>query len=68
MLYKNGCTNHDPVTSTTAQQAFSTGKSAMYVGDLPYPPFQSLGANLGVMIPPYSKTPQRTIVEMPGGG
>jgi ABC-type glycerol-3-phosphate transport system substrate-binding protein len=69
MLYKNGCTNHDPVTSTTAQQAFSTGKSAMYVGgSWLIPPFQSLGANLGVMIPPYSKSPQRTIVEMPGGG
>ena len=69
MLYKNGCTNHDPVTSTTGQATFATGKSAIYIqGSWLIPPFQSLGANLGILIPPYSKNPQNTIIEMPGGG
>ena len=69
LLYKNHCTNPDPVTSTTAQQVFSTGKAAMYVGgSWLIPTFGTLGANLGIMIPPYSKTSQHTLVEMPGGG
>jgi ABC-type glycerol-3-phosphate transport system substrate-binding protein len=69
LLYKNHCTNPDPVTSTTAQQVFSTGKAAMYVGgSWLIPTFGTLGANLGIMVTPYSKTPQHTIVEMPGGG
>ena len=69
LLFKDHCTNPDPVTSTAAQRDFSTGKAAMYVGgSWLIPTFGALGSNLGIIIPPYSKTPQRTIVEMPGGG
>ncbi len=69
LLYKDHCTNPDPVTSTNAQQVFATGKAAMYVGgSWLIPPFESLGQNLGVMIPPFSVKPQKTLIEMPGGG
>ncbi len=30
--------------------------------------FAPLGSKLGSMIPPFSTKPQRTIVELPGGG
>ena len=69
LLYKDHCTNPDPVTSTNAQQVFATGKAAMYVGgSWLIPPFATLGHNLGVMVPPFSVKPQNTLVEMPGGG
>ena len=69
LLYKDHYTNPDPVTSTDASAQFAAGKVAMYIdGSWDIPTFAALGSNLGVMVTPFSKVPQTTIIEMPGGG
>jgi len=68
-IYSNGYTNSDALTSQTPLQAFAGGKAAMIVGgSWLIQTFAPLGKNLGAMIPPFSTTPQHTIVELPGGG
>lgn len=69
LLYKDHYTNPDPVTSTNASALFAAGNVAMYIdGSWDIPTFAALGSNLGVMVTPFSKAVQSTIIEMPGGG
>lgn len=68
-LYKAGCTSKN-FTTQNSDQLFTSGKVAMVMNyNGLYPTYsKALGANLGVMIPPWSATPQHMMVELPGAG
>lgn len=68
-LYKDGCTSKN-ITTQNSDQLFTTGKVAMVMNyNGLYPVYsKALGAKLGVMIPPWSATPQHMMVELPGAG
>ena len=68
-LYKDGCTSKQ-VTTQSSDNVFTSGKAAMVMDfNGLYPTYsKALGANLGVMIPPWSTTPQHMMVELPGAG
>lgn len=70
-LYAKGYINEDAFNYPNTVDDFKAGKAAMLLGggswqvaDLE----QGLGANLGVMIPPYSDDPQNGIVALAGYG
>lgn len=68
-IYSDQCTNKDALTNQTPLETFAKGKAAMIVGgSWLIQTFAPLGKNLGSMIPPFSAKPQKTIVELPGGG
>ncbi|SRR6266851_2352826 len=68
-LYKAGCTSKNMTTQNT-DQLFETGKVAMVMNYNGLGPTYSkaLGDKLGVMVPPWSETPQHTMIELPGAG
>jgi raffinose/stachyose/melibiose transport system substrate-binding protein len=68
-IYTDKCTNSDALTNQTPLETFTKGKAAMIVGgSWLIQTFAPLGSKLGSMIPPFSTKPQKTIVELPGGG
>lgn len=68
-LYKDGCTSKE-VTTQASDNVFMSGKAAMVMDfNGLYPTyFKALGSKLGVMLPPWSQTPQHMMVELPGAG
>lgn len=68
-IYKAGCTSPN-VTTQNTDNLFTSGKVAMAMDfNGLYPTYyQALGSNLGVMIPPWSETPQSMLVQLPGAG
>jgi raffinose/stachyose/melibiose transport system substrate-binding protein len=68
-VYKAGCTSPQ-VTTQPTDTLFETGKVAMSMNfNGLYPSYhKALGSKLGVMLPPWSETPQPMMVELPGAG
>ncbi len=68
-LYKAGCTSKS-VTTQNSDDQFTSGKVAMVMDfNGLYPLYhKSLGSKLGVMLPPWSASPQHMMVELPGAG
>jgi raffinose/stachyose/melibiose transport system substrate-binding protein len=68
-LYKDGCTSKN-ITTQNSDQLFTTGKVAMVMNynGLYSTYSKALGSKLGVMIPPWSASPQHMMVELPGAG
>lgn len=69
-LFKDGYTNSNALTATNILSAFEQGKGAMLIkGNWDVSVLQqSMGSKLGVFLPPYSSTPQHTVVMFPGDG
>ena len=69
-LFSDGYINADALTATNVQSAFLKGKAAIIIkGNWDTSQFtQSLGANVGVFIPPYSNKPMKSTVEFAGNG
>jgi raffinose/stachyose/melibiose transport system substrate-binding protein len=70
-LYTNGCLNEDAFNYQGAQDDFRAGKAAMMLGQGSWAITNTkakLGDDLGILIPPYSDGPQKTIVALAGGG
>jgi ABC-type glycerol-3-phosphate transport system substrate-binding protein len=69
-LHKDGCTNPDVLTSTDILTKFAAGKAAMVVdGNWNLQQlYDKMGSNLGVFPLPFSDTPIKTVVELPGDG
>jgi len=70
-LYTDGYFNKDAFNYANVIPDLVAGKAAMYLGggswqagDL----LKSMGDNVGVILPPYSDTPQKGIVSFAGGG
>ncbi|MDH2443333.1 ABC transporter substrate-binding protein [Amnibacterium sp. CER49] len=68
-LYKAGCLNKDAFNFPDPESKFEAGKAAMFlasgsweVGNLT----TKMGSNVGLLVPPYSPTPQHTLVETAG--
>jgi raffinose/stachyose/melibiose transport system substrate-binding protein len=68
-VYKANCTSPN-VTTQSTDTLFTTGKVAMAMNfNGLYPTYhKALGSKLGVMLPPWSETPQKALVEFPGAG
>jgi raffinose/stachyose/melibiose transport system substrate-binding protein len=68
-VYKAGCTSSS-VTTQSTDALFTSGKVAMVMNfNGLYPTYnKALGSKLGVMIPPWSETPQKMMVQLPGAG
>ena len=68
-MFKAGCATESILTEN-ANQKFVSGKAAMVMNFnslySTYAP--SLKSNLGIMIPPWSPTPQHNLIELPGAG
>ena len=70
-LYAAGCINEDAFNRPDTQAAFAAGEGAMYfsTGSWIIPDLQAkMGADVGIMIPPFSETPTKSIVSLAGGG
>ena len=69
-LYKAGYVNKNALNFPGTEQTFEQGKAAMIMSwSGLVPNFEkALGNNLGIMLPPWSPTPQHTVIEYPGGG
>lgn len=69
-LYKQGDVNSNALTATNILSAFEQGKGAMLIkGNWDVSVLQkAMGSNLGVFLPPFSATPQHTVVMFPGDG
>ncbi len=69
-LYKRGCTNSNILTARNAMGQFQSGKAAMiFKGSWDAGTFsQSMKSNVGAMLPPYSTTPNHTIIMETGEG
>lgn len=69
-IYANGFTNSNALNAPNALQQFEAGKAAMLMSYSGYIPAiqKSLGANLGVMPPPWQVSPKPVIAGMPGFG
>lgn len=63
-LYTKGCTNPNVLTERNAMGQFESGKAAMiFKGGWDAGTFaQAMKGNVGAMVPPYSPTPNHTIV------
>lgn len=70
LLYSDGYINKDALTATNVQSAFLKGKAAIIVkGNWDTSQFgKALGRRVGVLIPPYSNTPMKKVVEFAGNG
>jgi ABC-type glycerol-3-phosphate transport system substrate-binding protein len=68
-LYKAGCSTKN-ITTQNSDNLFTSGKVAMVMNfNGLYPVYsKALGSDLGVMLPPWSVTPQHMMVELPGAG
>jgi ABC-type glycerol-3-phosphate transport system substrate-binding protein len=68
-LYSAGCTSTN-VTTQNSDTLFTSGQVAMVMNyNGLYPTyFKALGSKLGVMIPPWSESPQQMLVQLPGAG
>ncbi|HTI01776.1 MAG TPA: ABC transporter substrate-binding protein [Acidisoma sp.] len=69
-LHKNGCTNPDVLTTSDILTKFAAGKAAMIVdGNWNLQQlYDKMGSSLGVFPLPFSNTPTKTVVELPGDG
>lgn len=69
-LHKSGCTNKDVLTTTDILTKFAAGKAAMIVdGNWNLQQLSDkMGNDLGVFPLPFSDTPIKTVVELPGDG
>lgn len=69
-LHKDGCTNKDVLTTADILTKFAAGKAAMIVdGNWNLQQlYDKMGASLGVFPLPFSNTPTKTVVELPGDG
>lgn len=68
-LYKAGCLNKDALRAQDPESQFEAGKAAFFfasgsweVGNLT----AKMGSNVGVIVPPYSPSPQHTLAETAG--
>lgn len=68
-LYKAGCLNKDAFNAPDPESQFEAGKAAFFfasgsweAGNL----YGKMGSNVGVIAPPYSPTPQKTLAETAG--
>ena len=63
-LYKKGCTNPNVLTARHAYANFQEGKAGMlFNGSWLSGTFsQSMRSNVGVLVPPYSPTPNHTVI------
>ena len=69
-LHTNGCTNKDVLTATDILTKFGNGTAAMIIdGNWNLQQlYDKMGDNLGVFPLPFSDTPIKGVVEMPGDG
>lgn len=70
-LYTNGYINQDAFNNPNTLEQFFAGKAAMLLGGGSWlvPQMQkNLGADVGILVPPYSKGDQKTIVQFAGSG
>lgn len=68
-MFKAGCATKSILTEN-ANNLFASGKAAMVMNfNGLYPVYyQSLHSKLGVMVPPWSSTPEHQLIEFPGTG
>ena len=70
-LYVDGYFNKDAFNYPNVIQDLIDGKTAMYLGGGSWQAGQlvkAMGDNVGVIVPPYSATPQKSIISFAGGG
>lgn len=69
-LHTNGCTNKDVLTATDILTKFGNGEAAMIIdGNWNLQQlYTKMGDNLGVFPLPFSDTPIKGVIEMPGDG
>ena len=70
-LHSAGCVNDDAFNHPNTQADFAAGKAAMYFsgGSWTIPDLSaSLGADLGIMIPPFSDKPMTSVISLAGQG
>ena len=70
-LYKDGIYSKDAYNHPEPQDDFIAGKAGMYLATGSWDSnklFKAMGADVGVIIPPFSDTPQKALVSFTGGG